>query len=186
VYGHVDLWSRRQKVTIKDSYTINFSYPDINTCWKLSALSCDKKFIGINKISVNTTSAEIHGFQKYRISFLFMNTGSAGMGAKEYKSTKESSPFCTPYLIPKWHQSIFPGGLFSNIYASVLNKSKILTLLSSIAVCSEQITAGHKWTILSKLFASRRENIIFLSRYPLPPLRGFQTSNIKKRCSVYI
>jgi hypothetical protein len=37
------------------------SNPDVNTCWKLSALSCDKKFVEINNIPVNTTSAEIQG-----------------------------------------------------------------------------------------------------------------------------
>jgi hypothetical protein len=29
---------------------------------KVSALSCDKKLVGINKIPVNTASAEIKGF----------------------------------------------------------------------------------------------------------------------------
>jgi hypothetical protein len=40
------------------------SYLDVNTRRKLSALSCDKikKLVGINKMPVNTASAEIQGF----------------------------------------------------------------------------------------------------------------------------
>ncbi len=43
------------------------SYPDVNAIWKLSALSCDKKFVGISKIPVNTASAQIQEF-KYGLS----------------------------------------------------------------------------------------------------------------------
>jgi hypothetical protein len=35
---------------------------------------CDKKFVGIGKIPVNTTSAQIQGFQNTEISFLFAST----------------------------------------------------------------------------------------------------------------
>jgi hypothetical protein len=38
------------------------SYLDVKTRRKLSALSCDKTLVGINKIPVNTASAEIQGF----------------------------------------------------------------------------------------------------------------------------
>ncbi len=38
------------------------TYPDVNTIWKLSALSCDKKLVGISKKPVNTASAQIQGF----------------------------------------------------------------------------------------------------------------------------
>jgi hypothetical protein len=37
-------------------------YLDVTTRRKLLALSCNKKFVGINKIPVNTVSAEIQGF----------------------------------------------------------------------------------------------------------------------------
>jgi hypothetical protein len=37
-------------------------YLDVKTRRKLSALSCKKKLVGINKIPVNSASVEIQGF----------------------------------------------------------------------------------------------------------------------------
>jgi hypothetical protein len=54
-------------VLILDSQSKRFlhsilSYLDVNTIWKLSALSGDKKFAGMSKIPVNTASAQIQEF----------------------------------------------------------------------------------------------------------------------------
>jgi hypothetical protein len=54
-------------VLILDSHSKRFllsllNCPDVNTIWKLSALSGDKKFAGISKIPVNTASAQIQKF----------------------------------------------------------------------------------------------------------------------------
>ncbi len=38
------------------------SYLVVNTRRKLTAFSCSKKLVGINKVPVNTASAEILGF----------------------------------------------------------------------------------------------------------------------------
>jgi hypothetical protein len=38
------------------------SYLDVKTRRKISALSYEKKLVGINKIPVNTASVEIQGF----------------------------------------------------------------------------------------------------------------------------
>jgi hypothetical protein len=49
-------------VTLKTSASL-LSYLDVNARRKLSALSCDKKkLVRINKMPVNTASAEIQGF----------------------------------------------------------------------------------------------------------------------------
>jgi hypothetical protein len=48
-------------VTLKTSTQLT-EYLDVSTRKKLSALSCDKKLAGINKIPVNMASAEIQGF----------------------------------------------------------------------------------------------------------------------------
>jgi hypothetical protein len=62
-------------VTLKTSIQLILGYCDVNTRRKLSALSCDEKLLGINKIPVNTASAEIRGPQNTGISFFFVNTG---------------------------------------------------------------------------------------------------------------